>query len=363
MQSIAIIGGGIIGLSIGWQLARENMSVHIFDQRHAGKQASWSAAGMLSPYCEAVYGHLKALQIGKQSLSLYPSFLKELSEDSNIVLPKESEGTLCVAINRDDREWLQRQYIFKKKNGMPVYWLSGEEARQREPLLSPRVNSAIWIPSERQINNHLLIEALKEAFIARGGTLAEKTKITELLGKDGNNSLKIQAENGQSYCANIVINTAGAWANQIDPSLICQGMNIRPIKGQLLNLKMPSHLLLKGMIRTPRIYLAPKQDNIVRVGATSEDQGFNEDITAGATLELLENAWEIIPAISEYKVEEINIGLRPVTANHMPLIGTSSLKGIYHAIGHGRSGILLAPYTAYLIKKLITKDHSDASST
>lgn len=352
MQSIAIIGGGIIGLSIGWQLARENMSVHIFDQRNAGKQASWAAAGMLSPYSEAVNGNLNALQIGKQSLSLYPSFLEELNEDSRTVLPKESEGTLCVAINRDDREWLHRQYTFMKKNGMPVYWLSGEEARQKEPLLSPRVNSGIWIPSERQINNHLLIKALKEAFVARGGTLTEKTKITQLLSRNGNDALKIQAENGQSYYTDIVINATGAWAE-----------NIRPIKGQLLNLKMQPHLLLKGMIRTPRIYLAPKQDGIVRVGATSEDQGFNEDIMAGATLELLKNAWEIVPAISEYKMEEITVGLRPVAANHMPIIGASPLKGIYHAIGHGRSGILLAPYTAYLIKKLITKDCSDASST
>lgn len=363
MQSIAIIGGGIIGLSIGWQLARENMSVHIFDQRHVGKQASWAAAGMLSPYSEATYGNLNALKMGKQSLSLYPSFLKELNEDSRIVLPKESEGTLCVAMNRDDREWLHRQYTFKKKNGMPVYWLSGEEARQKEPLLSPRVNSGIWIPSERQINNHLLIEALKEAFVARGGTFSEKTKITGFLRENGNHALKIQAENGQSYFANIVINTTGTWANQIDPVLICQGMNIRPIKGQLLNLKMQSHLLLKGTIRSPRIYLAPKQDGMVRVGATSEDQGFNEDMTAGATLELLKNAWEVIPAISEYKIEEINVGLRPMTANHMPYIGASYLKRIYHAIGHGRSGILLAPYTTYFIKKLITKDHSDVRST
>ncbi len=356
IHSIAIIGGGIIGLSIGWQLARENRSVHIFDERHAGKQASWAAAGMLSPYSEAVYGHLNALEMATQSLSLYPSFLKELSEDSSIVLPKESEGTLCVAINRDDREWLQRHYAFKKNNGMPVHWLSGEEARQKEPLLSPRVNAAIWIPSERQINNHLLIEALKDAFVNRGGTLMEKTKITEW-SKNGNNALKIKAEKGQSYDSDIVIHTTGAWANQVDPSL-----NIRPVKGQLLNLKMKPELILKSMIRSPRIYLAPKQDGTVRVGATSEDAGFNEEVTAGATLELLENAWEIIPAISEYKVEGILAGLRPVTANHRPLIGASSLKGLYHAIGHGRSGILLAPYTAYLIKKIITKDFSDASS-
>lgn len=357
MHSIAIIGAGIIGLSIGWQLARENIPVHIFEQRHAGKQASWAAAGMLSPYWEAAYGHLDALQIGMQSLSLYPSFLEELKEDSPIVVPKESEGTLCVAINRDDREWLQQQYAFKKKNGMPVHWLTGEEARQKEPLLSPRVNSGIWIPSERQINNHLLIAALKDAFITRGGTLIEETKITEILRRNERDPLSIIAENGQSYDADIAVNAAGAWANQINPSPVF------PIKGQLLNLKMPRHLFLKNMLRTPRIYLAPKQDGTVRVGATSEDQGFNEEITAGAALEILENAWEAVPAIAEYNIEEIAVGLRPVTINHLPIIGASPLRGIYQAIGHGRSGILLAPYTAYLIKEIILKDFAHARST
>ncbi len=344
---IAIIGAGIIGLSIGWQLAREKISVQLFDQRLAGKQASSAAAGMLSPYWE--HNHPHALQIGRESLSLYPSFLKELQEDSCTVLPMEGEGTLCAAIDRDDREWLHRHYVFKKEQGMPVCWLTGDEAREKEPLLSPRVNSAVWIPSERQINNHLLIEALKEAFIARGGVLIENRKVIRL--SRSHPVIRIQSD-GPSYEAEAVINTTGAWASQIDPSLPC-----RPIKGQLLNLKMPPHLRLKGMIRTPRIYLAPKQDGIVRVGATSEDVGFNEEATAGAVLELLENAWEIVPAISEYKVEEIAVGLRPVTANQMPLIGATSQKGIYQAIGHGRAGILLAPYTAYAMKKLIMKDY------
>ena len=235
---------------------------------------------------------------------------------------------------------------------MPVYWLTGEEAREKEPLLSSRVNSGIWIPSERQINNHLLIKALKEAFAARGGILTEKMRIVELC-REGDNAVKIKAENGQNFYAGIVINAAGAWANQLDPSLILEGLNVSPIKGQLLNLNMHPHLLLNCMIRTPRIYLAPKQDGSVRVGATSEDRGFNENVSAGAVLELLENAWEVVPAISEYEVEEAVVGLRPVTANHIPFIGASPLKGVYHAIGHGRSGFLLAPYTAYLMKKLM----------
>lgn len=363
MESIAIIGGGIIGLGIGWQLARENLPVHIFEQRHAGRQASWAAAGMLSPYCEASYNHSNTLKMGEQSLSLYPSFLKELREDTNQIVPHESEGTLCVAITRDDRAWLQRQYNFKKKRDMPVFWLSGEEVLQREPLLSPRVNAGIWIPSERQINNQLLVEAVKDAFLTRGGKLTENLKILEIVGKQGSHSPKIKTETELWHNATIVINTTGAWANELDPSLATSGIHIRPVKGQLLNLIMPSNLMLKGMIRSPRVYFAPKQDGIVRVGATSEDRGFNEDMTAGAAFEILENAREVIPAISEYAIKEIMVGFRPAIATNMPLIGPSSTSGVYHAIGHGRAGILLTPYTAYSMKKIIIEDLLNANST
>lgn len=355
MQSIAIIGGGIIGLSIGWRLAREKFSVQIFDKGNAGKQASWAAAGMLAPYSEAVFTHRGLFQIGMESLKLYPSFLSELQQDSDITLPQESEGTLYVSLNRDDHEWLQRQYIFKKEKGMPVFWLAGEEARQKEPLLSPKVNAGLWIPSEKQIDNHLLIQSLIKAFLAQGGTLTEKTKITKLWRIQENKNLKMQTENGQIYEADIVIHATGAWANHLS-----EGNRVHPIKGQVLNLKMSHDLSLKYMIRTQRIYLAPKQSTFVRVGATSEDHGFNQDITAGATLELLEGAREVVPVVFDYKVDEIVVGLRPMTANHMPIIEASPIKGIYSAIGHGRAGILLAPYTAYVIKKLI-KDCYESS--
>lgn len=321
MPSIAIIGGGVIGLSIGWQLARENLSVHIFDQRSAGKQASWTAAGMLSPYSETISTQADLLEMGLQSLAIYPQFLRELEEDSQIALPQESEGTLWAAIDRDDREWLHQRYAFQKKNEIPVQWFSGDEARKKEPLLSARVNSAIWIPSEKQVNNHLLIKALIAAFLARGGVLTENTKIKQLWDKTYN-VLDIQTEDGTRFPADMAVNATGAWAHQIDSSLV-----IYPIKGQMLHLKMPASLKLKGMIRTPRIYLAPKQDGTVRVGATSEDQGFNEEITAGATLKLLEHAWEAVPASSEYTIEQITAGLRPVTANHKPILGASLSKG------------------------------------
>lgn len=330
-----IVGAGIIGLSIGWQLARRQWPVHIYEQRLAGKQASWSSAGMLAPYSEAVFQNEGLFNICESSMTLYPRYLQELEEDTQCAIPEEKQGTLCVAIDRDDRRWLQRIFEFKKNHGMPVYWISGTEAREREPLLSPKVNSAIWIPSERQVHSQLLLELLKKAFLQKGGHLFE-------------NQHKIDYEPAENE---VVINASGAWANE----------RVYPVKGQILSLKMTPELHLSCMIRSPRIYLAPKHDDSVKVGATSEEKGFDESCTAGAALELLQNAWEVIPAVSEYQLKEMQAGLRPSTMDHLPIIRRSEKKSCYHAIGHGRAGIMLAPFTVYQLMQILKEDFPHAN--
>jgi glycine oxidase len=295
----------MIGLSIGWQLQRAGLSVQVYDKRQAGRQASWAAAGMLAPYSEDE----RLTKMGEESLALYPRFLQELAEDSGCAFPEEKRGTLWVAVDRDDCEWLRVRYEVKKQLGMPVEWVSGEEAREREPLLSPRVVAGMWIGSEQQVDNRLLVEALKRAFLKRGGELLEGVSLEQP-----------------------TIQATGAWAP-----------GVRPTKGQLMRLRMPPHLELQQMIRSPRVYLAPKAAGHVCMGATSEDQGFDERVTAGAVLEILEHAWELVPAIAEYPVEELAVGFRPTTPDGMPRIDATT------AIGHGRAGCLLAPYTAYKV--------------
>lgn len=298
---VKIAGAGVIGLSIGWQLARAGCRPVIYEQGQAGRQASWAAAGMLAPYSEEE----RLFRMGERSLALYPRFLAELAEDSGCTVAKEGQGTLWVALDRDDREWLHGQYQLKRGLGMPVHWVSGEEARAREPLLSARVVAGMWIPEERQVDNRQLVQALKAAFLARGGDLREGVRVASREG---------------------MIDATGAWAE-----------GVRPTKGQLLRLRMPPHLQLRQMVRSPRVYLAPKQAGHVCVGATSEDQGFDERVMVGATLEILEAAWEAVPAIAEYEVEELVVGLRPTRADGLP-------QG---ATGYGRCGILMAPAAAY----------------
>jgi glycine oxidase len=356
MISVVIIGAGIIGLSIGWQLAREKMDVSIIEQKKAGQQASFAAAGMLAPFCESTSSHPVLLEWGRESLSLYPRFLEELQEDISCPLPVEKAGTLCIAMNRDDMEWLRRRYDFMKKHQMPVHWLSENEVRRKEPLLSPRVCSGIWIPEETHVDNRLLLQSLNQAFAGNGGKLVEQDKIVSLHQRG--KTFQLISEKRSIYQADVVINSGGAWAHQIIPNEDLLKIGLRPVKGQIISLKMPLHLSLKNMVRTPRVYLAPKQSGMLRIGATSEDCGFNEEITAGAVLELLQNAWEAIPSVSECTFSEIAASFRPVTNTSLPWIGPSSLPGLFYAVGHGRSGILLAPYTAYVIKELIKNEYS-----
>ena len=340
-----IIGGGVIGLSIGWQLVRRRRHVEIFERTTVGKEASWAAAGMLAPYSEDD----SHLQLGCMSLALYPQFLQELNEDSKIDLSLERQGTLYAGIDRDDRLFLEHLLHDLRKKSLQVEWLSGKEAREKEPLLSPRVFTALWIPSETHIQNRKLLESLKTAFQNQGGILHEHCPVQRLWIHDG--CLR-GLWTTEPIAGNFVINTAGAWADLIHT---ISSAPIYPNKGQILTLSMSAGMTLSHMIRTPRVYLVPKSDGLLRVGATSEEVGFDQTVTAGAVLGLLQAAYEVIPAIACLPLQEAEAKLRPASYDRLPCIEETELKGYFRAVGHGRSGILLAPYTAYEMVRILCK--------
>jgi glycine oxidase len=331
---ILIIGGGVIGLSIGWQLARHQMEVHIYEKGEAGKEAGWAAAGMLAPYSEAGLEDL-----GQISLNLYPRFLHELQEDANTNLLLENSGTLHVGIDRHDSVCLERLFHNLQRKNVKAEWLTAQEARKREPFLSPRISSAIWIADETHINNKRLLTSLKKAFETRGGILHEYHPVKHLWIED--ECLK-GIFTDQPIAGKYVINCAGAWAEDVFPN-----------KGQILTLSMQAQMRLTYMIRSPRVYLVPKSDLSLRIGATSEAMGFDQRITAGGILDLLQSAYDIVPEIAYMEFKEAEAKLRPESSDGQPRIGETDLKGFYQAIGHGRAGILLAPYTAYkMVEKL-----------
>jgi glycine oxidase len=315
---VRIKGAGIIGLSIGWKLLREGYAVDIYDTGQAGRGASWAAAGMLGPYAEARVGDEALTALGEASLALYPQFLQELSEDCGRAISFESQGTLVVGIDQDDKVLLE--HAFHEK----AILLHPEQAREIEPLLSPRITSALWIASEWQIDNRRLIDALIAAFVRRGGVLHEYTTLPEERSM-------------------LLINAAGSSA---DP-------RIRPNKGQILTLSAPDHLRLSHVVRSPRVYLAPKSDGSLRVGASSEDVGYLSQNSAGKVRELLNDAAEIVPAMDEMPFQEALFAFRPMTEDRLPLIEEKESEIL--AAGHGRCGILLAPYTAQKVIDLIRR--------
>jgi len=345
MKKIAIIGGGIIGLSLGWQLQRKGKKVKILERGESGKGAAWVAAGMLAPQAEMGFEEIELFNLCRKSLDLYPQFLDELYQDSGIRVEVEWCGTLLVGFHRDDNERLRRFYNFRERVGLPVEWLSGSEARELEPALSPKCSSAIWIKDDAQIDNRALLRALKKAFVSTGGELCddhcvEKINITD----EGARGVHVH---GSDFQTEAVVVCAGSWSKQIQGVPEDLLPPVRPVKGQIISLMASNGLNLTHALRAPDVYLVPKRDGRLIVGASVEEMGFDTNPTAGEIFRLLERAWEAVPAIYELPIASIDVGLRPGSKDHQPIIGGSTVKGLYFATGHHRNGILLAPMTAY----------------
>ncbi len=345
MKNAVIIGGGIIGLSVGWQLAKKGINVEILERDLAGKSASWAAAGMLAPQAEMGFEDIDHFYLCRKSLELYPKFLEELYNDSGIKVEVEKTGCILPAFDRDDAERLRRLYDFREKIGLPVVWLSSSEAREVEPFLSPRCTGAIWIEDDAQVNNRLMLEALKKAFVKCGGKLYEEHNV-ENINISGGKVTGVNIHGTDINFDNVIV-AGGAWSKQI-PGLPENLLPpVRPVKGQIINLRLNDSCRLTKVVRAPDVYLLPKSDGRLILGASVEEMGYDVQPTAGEIFRLLERGWEAVPSIYDLPIESIDVGLRPGSRDHMPIIGDSEVEGLFFATGHYRNGILLTPITAY----------------
>lgn len=340
-----IIGGGIIGLSLGWQLARKGEEVAIYENGRAGTGASYAAAGMLAPQAEMGFEDIELFYLCRKSLEMYSAFSEELFADSGILVEVERTGCILPAFDRDDNQRLRRLYDFREKIGMPVVWLSGTEAREVEPFLSPRCTGAIWIDDDAQINNRKLLEALKTAFQKCGGKLFENRKVEEIVFSGGKTSGVIV--NGEEVHCNNAVVAGGSWSKQIGGLPENLLPPVRPVKGQIINLRLNDSCRITKVVRAPDVYLLPKSDGRLILGASVEEMGFDLNPTAGEIFRLLERGWEAVPSIYDLPIESMDVGLRPGSRDHMPIIGDSDVEGLFFATGHYRNGILLTPVTAY----------------
>lgn len=354
---ILIVGGGIIGLSIGWRLAKAGREVILFDRGRAGRAASWVSAGMLTPIAEVRFEEEALLRFGLEGLKLYPDFVDELESDTDCPVNYRPDGVLLVGITRDDVEYLRFRYKYQKDLDLPVEWLSSEEAREREPHLSSRISAAVWCPGDHQVDNRLLVEALKQGFQKAGGSLREDACVEKI--EIGGGRVKGVRVRGEINEGRTVVLAAGCWSRLIPGIPNKMQPPIRPVKGQIFRLNMTDEVTLQTIVWYSRIatsvaaYLAPKDSGHLVVGATSEEMGFDTRLTVGGAFELLRAAWEAVPGLYDLPIVESLAGLRPGSRDDAPVLGETEVQGLILATGHYRKGILLAPVTAYNICKLI----------
>jgi glycine oxidase len=349
---IAIVGGGVIGLSIGWRLAEAGCPVDVYERGKAGRGASWAAAGMLAAGVESEPGEEGLLPLTRASQALWPGFARALEAASGIDVGLREEGTLVIALTRDDAERLRFTFDLQRRLGIEIEWLSGAEALRREPHLSPRVAAACFSPHDTQVDNRRVAEALIEALRRAGGRLHEESAVEAIDVAGGAARGVIVA--GERRRADIVVLAAGAWAQEIAGIPPAARPPVRPVKGQTVTLRMDKAApLLRHVLWAPKAYLVPRRDGRLIVGATVEERGFDEWLTAGGVMALLEGAWRALPGTEELPIDEMRVGLRPGSRDDAPFLGTCPVERLVLAVGHHRNGILLTPITADAVSALV----------
>jgi glycine oxidase len=347
-----VIGAGVIGLSLAWRLAQAGCRVRVYDRGEAGHGASWAAAGMLAATVETEPGEEKLLSLTLASQRLWPDFAREIEAASGIEIGYRTEGTLVVALNRDDAETLRHSYEFQKGLGLDLDWISAYEARRREPHLKPGLTAAIFCGNDRQVDNRCLALALAEACRRAQVEIHENTPVRELILKGGRAAGIVTA--GGEDRADLVVLAAGAWSRQIDGIPAAQMPPVRPIKGQMMALQMdPAAPLIRHVVWAPHSYMVPRNDGRLIVGGTVEERGFDARLTAGGLLALLDGAWRAIPAIEELPIHETWVGFRPGSRDDAPMLGPSGIDGLAIATGHHRNGILLTPVSAQVMSEFV----------
>jgi len=331
----------VIGLSVAWRLARENAGKRIvlLDANRAGEGTSRVAAGMIAPIAEAGFEDPYFIKFARLSRERYRWFVSEVSSDADAPVTLGEEGSIIVSIHRDDVDAMRRVYEHRRQADLPVEWLTGTQARELEPTLTPRVSAAMWIAYDGQVNPRALLPALVRACVRRGVELHENARVTRIV-------IEGDEVNGERVEAGVIVLCAGAWSGTIGGMPEDVIPQVRPIRGQILRLTRTADFAMKHVVRGPRAYLLPKDDGTVVVGATQEEAGFDATPTAGGVKSILENAWEMVPSIYDLPIERIEVGLRPGTRDHLPLIGPTRIRGLIMATGHFRHGILFAPTTA-----------------
>lgn len=341
-----MVGAGVAGLGIAWRLAQQGARVTVFERGTLGCGASRAAAGMLAAGVEIEPGEAQLYRLTRHSQRLWPDFAAELEAASGQSLGYRDEGTLVVARSADDLRRLERSARLQEGLGVRLERLRPVELRRYEPALTASLAGGLYSPDDHQVENRALAPALAAALRRAGGLLREGTPVAALEQRGGSVA-GLRLASGEQVAADAVVLAAGPWIGELAGLPANCRPPVRPVKGQMLALRMdPARPLLRHVLWGPGVYLVPRLDGRLLIGATVEERGFDESITAGGLLTLLEAAWRVLPGVEELPLAETWVGFRPTSRDDAPILGATPLPGLFLAGGQHRNGILLLPVMA-----------------
>jgi glycine oxidase len=353
-HDVVIAGAGVIGLACAWRAARRGMSVLVLERDRVAAGASGVAAGMLAPVGEASWGEEGLLAFNLASLGLWDRFAAELQDDSGAGFGYRRIGALHVAADRDEAEQLRHRHEVHRRHELEARWLRASECRQLEPGLASAIAGGIEAPDEATVDPARLCDALAAAVREAGGEIVTGT---EVVGAGlGAGERRLRTADGREHAADAIVVAAGVWSGgdwlpaELRPPL-------RPIKGEVLTLRgSPGEPVCERIVAGERVYVVPREDGRLIVGATVEERGFETTVTAGGVHELLREAYRLLPEIAELELADARAGLRPGTPDNLPVVGAVD-DGLILACGHFRNGVLQAPATADAVTSLLAGEN------
>ncbi|WFB10009.1 glycine oxidase ThiO [Streptomyces sp. LX-29] len=354
---VLVVGGGVIGLGVAWRAAQRGLRTAVADPTPGGGAAQ-VAAGMLAAVSELHYGEETLLDLNLDSARRYPAFAAELAEVAGQDIGYRACGTLAVALDSDDRAHLRELHALQQRCGLDSQWLSGRECRRLEPMLAPGVRGGLRVDGDHQVDPRRLAAALSTA-CERAGVVFHRSR-AERLTLRGDRAGGAELADGSRVDADQTVLAAGSHSGRIGGLPAGVLPPVRPVKGQILRLRVPEPYApflsrtVRAVVRGGQVYLVPRENGELVLGATTEELGWDTTVTAGGVYELLRDAHELIPGITELPLVETRAGLRPGSPDNAPLLGPTALPGLLLATGHHRNGVLLTPVTGDILAEVLT---------
>lgn len=355
-SDIVVVGAGIVGCAVAYELARRGASVQVVDGRPVGMGATQASAGVLAPYIEADEKNSVLLDLAVRSLQLYDQFISEVASDSGVAVTYHRTGTLEVTTNDERMATLRNIAARLEARGVSLGLLDGQAARAEEPHLGGDVVGGLLVPTHGFVAAGELTRALATAARRHGAQLVEGSHVQRIVEAGGD--LVVETGRG-SLTGNAVVLAAGSWSGQVAIVGVGASVPVRPVRGQLLHVAWNGPPL-RRVIWGERCYLVPWDDGTLLVGATVEDAGFDERTTVAGVRDLLDAACDLVPHAWTAGFLGARAGLRPASADQLPIVGPSRvLPNLMYATGHYRNGVLLAPLTAQLVADAMLDNRID----